>query len=88
MPHTHYSRDEIAERGQALYDQEIRDKLDPSARGKLLVLNVETGEYEIDVDERSALKRVWAKRPDAALSLLRVGHSTAYRLRRSISSGP
>jgi hypothetical protein len=82
MPHTRYSSDEIAERGQDLYDREIRDKLDPSARGKFLVLDIETGEYEIDVDQRSALKRVRAKHPGAALYLLRVGHPTAYRLGR------
>jgi hypothetical protein len=82
MPHTRYSSDEIAERGQALYDQEIRDKLDPSARGKFLALDIETGEYEIDADERSALKRVRAKNPDAALYLLRIGHPAAHRLGR------
>jgi hypothetical protein len=82
MPHTRYSSDEIAERGQEFYDREIRDKLDPSARGKFLVLDIETGEYEIDADQRSALKRVRAKHPDAALYLLRVGHPTAYRLGR------
>jgi hypothetical protein len=82
MPHTRYSSDEIAERGQELYDREIRDKLDPSARGKFLVLDIETGEFEIDADQRSALKRVRAKHPGAALYLLRVGHPTAYRLGR------
>ena len=43
MPHTRYSSDEIAERGQALYDRVIRDKLDVSARGKFLALDIETG---------------------------------------------
>jgi len=82
MPHTRYSSDEIAERGQALYDHDIRDKLDASLRGKFLALDIETGEYEIDADERSALKRVRAKHPDAALYLLRIGHPTAHRLGR------
>jgi hypothetical protein len=80
MPHTRYSSAEIAERGQALYEHEIRDKLDASVRGKFLVLNIETGEYEIDADERAALKRARAKRPDATLYLLRIGHPSAYRL--------
>ena len=48
MPHTRYSSDEIVERGQALYDHDIRDKLDASVRGKFLALDIETGEYEID----------------------------------------
>ena len=82
MPHLNYSKDEIVERGQAIYDREIRDKLDPSARGKFLALDVETGEYEIDADGREALKRAQAKHPDAALYLLRVGQPTAFRLGR------
>jgi hypothetical protein len=80
MPHSRYSSSEIAERGQAFYDRAIRDKLDASARGKFLALDIDTGDYEIDADERSALKRVLAKRPDAALYLLRIGRSTAYHL--------
>jgi hypothetical protein len=82
MPHIRYSSDEITERGQALYDRDIRDRLDASAQGKFLVLDIDTGEYEIDADERAALKRARGKRPDAALYLLRIGHPTAYRLGR------
>ena len=82
MPHARYSSDEIADRGQALYDRTIRDQLDASARGKFLALNIDTGEYEIDADERAALKRASAKHPDAALYLLRIGYPTAYRLGR------
>ena len=43
MHHTRYSTDEIAERGQALYDRAIRDQLDPSARGKFLALDIRYG---------------------------------------------
>lgn len=87
MPHTRYSSSEIAERGQALYDRAIRDKLDASVRGKFLALNIDTGEYEIDADERAALKRARAKHPDAALYLLRIGYPTAYRLgRRAVAT--
>lgn len=88
MPHPRYSSSEIAERGQALYDRAIRDRLDASTRGKFLALDIDTGDYEIDADERSALKRALAKHPDAALYLLRIGHSTAYRLGRKAVAPP
>ena len=64
MPHTRYSSDEIVEGGQALYDREIRDELDASARGKFLVLDID----EIDADERAALKRARRRHPAAASS--------------------
>ena len=80
MPHPRYSSDEIAQRGQALYDQQIHTQVETRHKGKFLVLDIETGNYEIDVDELAALKRAKAKNPDAALYILRVGSSTAYRL--------
>ncbi len=80
MSHPRYTSSEIVQRGQALYDQQIRAKVDPSAKGKFLVLNIETGEYEIDADELAALRRAKVKNPDAPLYILRVGYATAYRL--------
>jgi hypothetical protein len=80
MPHPRYSSDEIVQRGQALYDQQIRSQVETPHKGKFLVLDIETGNYEIDVDELAALKRAKAKNPDVALYILRVGSSTAYRL--------
>ena len=84
MSHPRYTSSEIDQLGQALYDQQIRDKVYPSDKGKFLVLNIETGEYEIDVDELVALRRAKAKDPDAPLYILRVGYATAYRLGRKI----
>ena len=80
MPHPRYSSEEIAQRGQRLYEQKIRSQLDESETGKFLVLDIETGQYEIDRDEIAALKRAKEKNPKAALYLLRVGSETAYKL--------
>ncbi len=73
MPHPRYSSDEIAQHGQALYDQQIRTQVETYHKGKFLVLDIETGNYEIDADELAALRRAKAKNPDAALYILRVG---------------
>ncbi len=80
MTHSHYTSDEIVRRGQDTYEQQIRSKLNPEDNGKFLVLDIETGMYEIDSNELAALKRAKAKNPDAALYLLRIGYKTAYRL--------
>jgi hypothetical protein len=80
MPHPRFSSDEIVERGQALYDQQIREKVEPQQNGKFLVLDIETGEFEIDPDSVAALERATAKHPDAPLYLLRVGFPTAVTL--------
>jgi hypothetical protein len=80
MAHPHYSSIEIAQRGQALYEREIRGSLAASDHGKFLVLDIETGEYELDTDELAAVKRARAKHPNGAFYVLRVGHPAAYRL--------
>lgn len=80
MPHPRYTSEEISRRGQRLYDQKVRSKIADCEKGKFLVLNIETGEYEIDTDELTALKRAKTKQNDAALYMLRIGHPAAYRL--------
>jgi hypothetical protein len=80
MPHPRYTSDEIVEQGQTLYDQQIREKVEPQHNGKFLVLDIETGEYEVDRDSRAAFDRADAKRPGAPFYILRVGYPTAVRL--------
>ena len=80
MPHARYRSDEIVERGRALYDQQIRKKVEPHQNGKFLVLDVETGDYEIDTDSYVAHERAAARHPDAPFYMLRVGFPTAVTL--------
>lgn len=80
MAHPRYPSEEIAERGHALYEREIQGSLTASDHGKFLVLDVETGDYELDTDDLAAVERARAKHPDGAFYILRVGHSAAYRL--------
>ena len=83
MSHPRYTSEEIARRGQALYEERLRAEVDARDRGKFLVLDIETGEHEIDVDELAALQRAKRKNPDAVLYILRVGYPAAYRIGRS-----
>ncbi len=79
MPYTQYSAEEVARRGEAIYGQQIRPTLAGEHHGKFVVLDIETGAYEIDEDDLAATKRMLAKRPEAVLYGVRIGHSTAYR---------
>jgi hypothetical protein len=79
IPAAQHSED-LAQRGQELYDQRIRAQVEEVHHGEFLVLHVETGDYEIDASELAALRRAKAKHPDAQFYLLRIGHPAAYRL--------
>jgi hypothetical protein len=80
MPTTSYTPEEIVQRAQEIYEREIRPKVEASNKGKLLVINVETGEYEMDANDAAALERAKARFPNAERFALRVGFPTAYRL--------
>ncbi len=80
MPDAKYSREEVATIGEAIYDQDIRSSVERDNRGKHLVLDIETAEYEVDEDDLAATKRMLAKHPNAVLYGLRIGYPAAYRL--------
>ncbi len=80
MPHPRFTRDEIVMRGQTLFEQHIRAKVEPGHHGKFLVVDIETGEYEIDANELNAVNRAKLKNTEAVLYIVRVGYPTAYKL--------
>ena len=88
MPHSRLTSDEIVRRGQLLYEQQIRVAVEADHHGKYLVLNVETGEYEMDANEMAAWRRAEAKAPDGAFFLLRVGFRAAFRLGKAAQVQP
>ncbi len=80
MQPTRLSGDEIVKRGQAVYNETIRPQVEAGNKGKFLVINVETGEYEMDADDVAAAQRASARFPDAPLFSVRVGYPSAYEL--------
>lgn len=70
-----FSDEEIDRRASELYEGGIRARVETSENiGKILVLDVETGEYEIDASGIVANQRALAKHPGAALFGFRIGY--------------
>lgn len=80
MPYANYTSKEVASRGEAIYRREIRDRVDPKYKDKFLVIDIETGEYEMNADDLVATKCLLAKHPDAVIYGLQIGSPTAYRI--------
>jgi hypothetical protein len=80
MPYPPYTAEEVATRGETIYEQQIRAKVEATHKGQFVVIDIETGDYEIDADDLAATKRALAKRPAAVLYGLRIGYPAAYRL--------
>ncbi len=80
MSHPRYTSEEIVERGEVLYHQQIRAEVETGNQGKFLVLDIETGAYEVDADELAAVQRAKAKNQNAVLYIMRIGYATAYKI--------
>lgn len=73
-------RHAVIEQGQALYEATIRRVVEPGHAGEFVVLDVESGAYELHADKRVALDRLVARHPQAVPFIVRVGHPTAVTL--------
>lgn len=74
------NRHDVVKRGQSLYEQTIRPRVEPAQTGQFVVLDVESGEYETDTDKLAALNRLMARRPQAVPYIVRVGRPAAVTL--------
>ncbi len=74
--------DEKARLGAEVYDRRVRPTLQPGDDYKFVAIDVETGDYEIDKDDYTAVTRLQERHPEADVWLERVGQPTAYKLRR------
>ena len=70
-----YHRTELASRGEETYEKVVRPKLPLAAlRGQYVVIDVDSGEFEVDSDELAASDRLLSRLPDAQVWLKRVGY--------------
>lgn len=74
-----YDREEIARRGDELYERDILPRLGVEDEGKFTLIDVESGEFEVDRDEIAASDRLLARRPGAQVWTRQVGSGYARR---------
>lgn len=74
------TREQIAAHGEELYRARIMANVEAQHLGRMLVLDIESGDYEIDDSGRAAAHRLRQRRPAADLYALRVGHEAVGRI--------
>jgi hypothetical protein len=75
-----YSKEELARRGQELYESGIRQQVEAGNDDKIVAIDIETGEFEVDETLMGATDRLFERQPDAQPWTLRIGHSAVYHL--------
>ena len=66
------SADEAEARALDIYER-LKPTLEPQNIGKYIVIDVETGDYELDTDGDAASDRAYRKRPEGIRFGMRVG---------------
>lgn len=75
------SREEVARRGKALYAQTIRPLVENEANiGKMVIIDIESGDYAVDDIGVASAERLHAARPTARLYGIRIGYDVAEAL--------
>jgi len=81
MPHPRFSGEEIARRGEELYEQRIRARVETEENiGKILSIDIETGDSEIGDDPVRTSRRLQARHAGAAIWTRRIGYNAVYAL--------
>jgi hypothetical protein len=72
-----WTHEEVAAFGQKIYEERIRSIVEtPDNIGKMLTLDVETGEYDIDSNAAKTILALKQKRPLSRRFTLRIGYQT------------
>lgn len=82
MPYAEQKR-----RGEAIYDAQIRHRIAPVDSDKFVLIDVLSGDYEIDGRSAPARIRLRARRPNAVIHTMQNHHSRVIKLRNPRSIG-
>ena len=74
-----YSKEEFAERGDTIYENNVRPRLQPDDDGKFAAIDIESGQYELHEDELAACDKLRVRVPEAQIWMVRVGSRSVHR---------
>ena len=80
MSSTNYTKEQIGALGKKIYQEQIKELVEPQENGKFVVIDIESGDYEIDAKHLIASQRLREKRPNSVRYAGRIGYPSAYRI--------
>jgi hypothetical protein len=73
QPQPRYSKEEFARRGDEIYEFQVRPQVEEGNHGRIVAIDIETGDFEVDKSEIAACDRLEARHPDAQIWIVRIG---------------
>lgn len=68
-----YTKEEFARRGDEIYETQVRPQVEAGNHGKIVAIDLETGDFEVDSSEITACDRLEARHPNAQIWIVRIG---------------
>ena len=72
--------DDVVTIGESIYEKDVLPRTTPEDKGKMVVIDVYSGDYEIDRHSMVARHRLLKRQPGAIVYIGRVGYRAAYRV--------
>lgn len=74
------NRDDLAERGQRLYDEHLKMQLEPEHKGRFVAVEPDSGKYFLGDTGTAALVAASTALPEKKFYLLRIGYAVTHRV--------
>jgi hypothetical protein len=74
-----YSKEEFAQRGDLIYQTQIRPQVEADNHGKIVAIDIETGDFEVDNSPMIAVDKLYERKPNAQPWVIRIGHRAVFR---------
>ena len=73
------SKEEIARRGSDIYERQVRTVVEADNQGRIVAIDVMSGEFELADSVLTAAARLRARLPEAEVFVLRIGHPALHK---------
>jgi hypothetical protein len=74
------TKEEIVRIGKELYERDIRLSVEAGNKGRVVAIDVRTGEFELADDAITSAGQLRARVPEAVIFVVRVGYPTLHRI--------
>jgi hypothetical protein len=74
-----YSKEDFAQRGNEIYESQVRPQVEQGNHGKIVAIDIETGMFELAKDTITASRQLLERNPDAQIWRVRIGHKGVHR---------
>ena len=75
-----YPKEVFARMGDEIYENKVRPLVEEGNKGKIVAIDIETGDYMVDKDTIKASQYLIDKNPDAQIWCVRIGQGWVHRI--------